>query len=135
MPALNFQKQFADAVERGEKRQTIRAIRKDKRLPAKRGAVIALYTGMRTRGCRRLGYAMCENVRPIKITEGVVFCDDGWIRTPEQLEAFARADGFMDWADMLAWFKKTHGLPFSGHLIEWKPPTSVNETDNKDVIE
>ena len=43
MPALNFQKQFAPLVESGEKRQTIRAHRKDKRLPAKPGDIIALH--------------------------------------------------------------------------------------------
>lgn len=34
MPALNFQTQFAPAVERGEKCQTIRAYRKDGRNPS-----------------------------------------------------------------------------------------------------
>ena len=53
MPALNFRAEFADAVERGEKCQTIRAYRKDGRNP-KPGDTLHLYTGMRTRACRRL---------------------------------------------------------------------------------
>ena len=50
MVAYNFQKQFADAVERGEKRQTIRAPRRDGR-HAKVGDKLQLYTGMRTKQC------------------------------------------------------------------------------------
>jgi len=36
------------------------------------------------------------------------------------LERFARADGFPDWATMLAWFEAEHCLPFEGVLIRWK---------------
>lgn len=36
-------------------------------------------------------------------------------------EAFARADGFADWAEMRGWFEAAHGLPFAGVLIEWEP--------------
>lgn len=52
MVAYNFQAQFADAVHRGFKRQTIRAPRKHGHVQA--GAPVQLYTGMRTRGCRKL---------------------------------------------------------------------------------
>jgi hypothetical protein len=49
MPAYNFQKQFAPAVERGEKLCTIR------RKAPKVGDKAYLYTGMRTKACRPLG--------------------------------------------------------------------------------
>ena len=52
MPAYNFQKQFAPLVESGQKRQTIRAI--GKRRHARPGESLQLYTGQRTKACRKL---------------------------------------------------------------------------------
>lgn len=51
MALLNFQKQFADLIEAGTKRQTIRAARK---YPIKVGDKLYLYTGLRTKYCRKL---------------------------------------------------------------------------------
>jgi hypothetical protein len=39
--------------------------------------------------------------------------------TVDDDDEFARADGFKDAADMLAWFSETHALPFEGILIRW----------------
>ena len=64
MPALNFQEQFAAAVESGEKRQTIRSERKR---PIKVGDTLYLYTGMRTKRCRKLGSAGCVGIEEIRI--------------------------------------------------------------------
>lgn len=58
MPALNFKKRFEPMIESGDKRQTIRAKRKDCRDP-KEGQTLYLYTGMRSKGCRKLGEAPC----------------------------------------------------------------------------
>ena len=38
------------------------------------------------------------------------------------LNEFAKSDGFIDWNDMIAWFNRTHGLPFKGVLIKWGEP-------------
>ncbi len=116
MPAFNFQKQFADAVERGEKCQTIRAERVDGRLPTKPGDIIALYTGMRTKACRKLGEGECVAVETIRITRRGVSVDC----RRQDAERMAHADGFEDAAAMRAWFEKIHGLPFMGHLIRWR---------------
>ena len=35
-------------------------------------------------------------------------------------EDVARRDGFASWAEMRAWFQKTHKFPFIGLLIEWE---------------
>jgi len=51
MPALNFQSRFADLVASGKKRQTIRPVR---RHPIKAGDLLHLFTGMRTKRCKRL---------------------------------------------------------------------------------
>lgn len=34
---------------------------------------------------------------------------------------FAVSDGFDTYYDMLHWFEETHGLPFTGIVIAWKP--------------
>ncbi len=125
MPALNFQKQFAPLVESGEKRQTIRAERKDGRMPAKPGDIIALYTGMRTKSCRKLADVECIAVDPIRISYGYISVDSQ-IQDEHRL---AVADGFDDVAAMRDWFNKTHGLPFSGLLIRWRFPASDEQCE------
>ena len=65
MAALNFQKQFAPDVESGIKLQTIRAKRKN---PIKEGETLYLYTGMRTKKCRKLGEVKCYSVLPFEIS-------------------------------------------------------------------
>ena len=54
----NFQARFAEAVEQGRKLQTIRAARKDGKV-AKIGEVLHLYTGLRSKGARKLREARC----------------------------------------------------------------------------
>lgn len=127
MPVLNFQARFAEIVRTGSKRQTIRARRKDFRNP-KRGDRLYLYTGMRTKQCRKLGEARCLSVEGIQVLGdkpsgeyGVFTYDRNWPgRTTEKRhELLARNDGFESFDEMLDWFRKTHGLPFDGLLIRW----------------
>lgn len=122
MPALNFQSRFAEMVEKGTKRQTIRALRKDGRDP-KPGDALQLYTGMRTKKCRRLRTNYCTSVTPIHMTGGMmamtsVQVDGKWL-TQCELDWLAEADGFRDWEEMRHWFFKVHGAPFTGLLIKW----------------
>ena len=118
MSAYNFKSQFADAVESGRKHHTIRAPRKDGRLP-KLGEVLYLYTGMRTKKCRLLRTALCESVTPIRITKRGLFLKG--VRA-DNLSAVCIAlnDGFESLPAMISWFQKTHGLPFRGFLIKWE---------------
>jgi len=130
MVALNFKAQFADAVEEGRKRRTVRAPRKDGRNP-KQGDLLQLYTGQRQRGCRKLLDAKCTRVRTVEIDHmGVKIngkklyaghapafegspdpnCYDG---------DFAHADGFDNFTELVEFFEREHGLPFKGLLIEW----------------
>jgi len=114
MPALNFQRRFAPKVESGEKRQTIR-------LPRKRPFAcddrLYLYTGMRTRSCRKLGESICTGALGIIITAYSV--DIEFTGCPPNLDAFAQADGFDDFCDFRDWFNANHGLPFRGDIIWW----------------
>lgn len=124
MPAFNFQKQFAPAVEDGDKTQTIRAKRKDGRSP-KMGQIAYLYTGLRTKACRQIGEHLIESVHNVMLGhKGVIVNCDEWIgeyviNEPVELDMFARDDGFKNWPEMRDWFDKTYGLPFEGDLIKW----------------
>lgn len=133
MVALNFKAQFADDVEIGRKRRSIRAPRKDGRNP-KMGDQLQLYTGMRSSACRKLGDAICSRVRLVEIDyDGVriegrkLYCGDAPAYAggvdPEHYDSdFARADGFDTFQTMREFFEYEHGLPFAGFLIEWAPP-------------
>lgn len=126
MPAINFHAQFADAVKRGEKRQTIRA--RGKRNPPRVGDPLFLYTGMRTAACRKLATVACASVTPITIE-----ADRRRVKMPREfgnsarwdeldaaeIEQLARDDGFADVAAFFEWFRANHGKTMSGFLIRW----------------
>lgn len=71
MPAINFTV-FQDKILSGEKCQTVRATAR-----ARPGDRLHLYTGMRTKACRKLGEAVCAAVIPVVILSG------GPVRFPE----------------------------------------------------
>ena len=133
MVAYNFQAKFADAVASGEKRQTIRAPRKDNR-HAKAGDKLQLYTGMRTKSCRKLRDAVCHDSCVIRLEH-----DKAWTFGPQELfmgddlEHLARSDGFACWAEMRDWFDNTHGLPFTGQMIRWLAPRNPDGTPKEAV--
>ena len=140
MLTINFQARFVKAVENGlaelrgdplpwpgirPKRQTIRAHRRDGKDP-KPGDWRKLFTGMRSKSlCRPLGEILCDSVDEISIADPH-YCEDEspieivpLVLLPEECETLAIADGFESAAEMLAFFLKTHGLPFEGVLIRW----------------
>ena len=127
MPAYNFQSRFAPPILSGAKFTAIR------RNPAKVGSTAYLFTGMRTKACKLLGYS--EIVRCDHITIGRK--DNGMANIKlgsRQLSVIAandiaRRDGFDTAEDMVEWFEATYKLPinrtgcahdvFDGFLIEW----------------
>lgn len=114
MVAINFSPQFADAVEDGCKTQTIR-----QKARAKAGQALQLYTGQRTKDCRKLAEAVCIDCTYVGLTErGVTLGDTS--RFPGDRDDFARADGFRDYAEMWAWFSARYETnSFTGHVIRW----------------
>jgi hypothetical protein len=122
--AYNFQARFADAVERGDKSQTIRAPRKDGR-HAKPGDALQLYTGMRTRACRKLRDATCHDACDVLIEADRIITFKP--QELHDLEQFARHDGFASWQDMRQWFESAHGLPFRGVMIRWLVPPATRK--------
>lgn len=128
MPALNFKAQFAEDVELGVKRQTIRAPRRDGRAHCRVGDIIRLYTGMRTKGCRLLGEATVTAIRTVKIEPTGMELDGrplyATLGSRDQIDPtdneFAQADGFDSFMDMADWFRDAYGLPFEGVVIQWR---------------
>lgn len=120
MVAYNFKPQFAPLVEAGTKLQTIRADRRS--CHARPGEAIQLYTGMRTKTCRKLltPDPICQSVEPLLIHyELGIKMSDRWLERDE-LNQIAVADGFGDWVECFRFFKAVHGLPFKGVLIKWE---------------
>ena len=119
MVAYNFKSCFADDVENGKKRQTVRA--NGKRSHAKPGQSLQLYTGMRTKGCRKLLDTECKKSIPVRIEDSAFKGQAHVVLNGVSVNAFrfAEADGFKSVESMLDFFRDTHGLPFEGTLISW----------------
>lgn len=123
MVAINFSPRFAPLVEAGTKRQTIRRTAR-----CRPGDRLQLYTGQRTKSCRKLVNPdpTCLMTYPCEIlSDGVIVGD---LRSRIGIERilsptpddFARADGFRDYDDMLAWFRNRYGPgEFVGRVIRW----------------
>lgn len=121
---LNFKAQFAASVLRGRKRQTMRPRRKR---PIQVGDTLRLYTGLRTKEAVLLREVECREVRSCRLFEGGIFIDTPAGTSAEFTKAesqagmkLANADGFADYFDMMAFFKKLYGeQPIHLELIQW----------------
>ena len=134
MPLLGFDSRFSEAIENGSaatlkrpqphpevrpKRQTIRARRADGHDP-KPGDTLYLYTGLRTKSVRKLGEVRCRTVERLRIGRDGRRVDRAGCRLDRaKLSRLARADGFEDADEFIAFFESRHGLPFDGYLIRW----------------
>lgn len=116
---------FAGKIKSGEKRQTIRSA-SDKWANVKAGDRLTLYTGLRTKECRKLGEAVVESITPITLQSAA-----GWVEANTQLGVFrlssidlqnlARRDGFENTRDFFAFFnRKYDGDAFEFYVIRWK---------------
>jgi hypothetical protein len=126
MPAYNFRAQFAPLVESGAKRQTIRSSARG----ACPGGTAYLYTGQRTKRCRKLGEGTITAVLPIKIARDA--CGEPYACITQlngqltqlvhrDLDMLAKADGFEHGSSFVDWFEAQYGLPFAGYLHQWDP--------------
>ena len=124
MVAYSFQARFAGSVAAGAKTQTIRRHRRPPARHARVGESIALWTGLRTKEARLIGHASCAGLYPISLRFGLGTVAHVRIGAKqlmgEQLDDFARQDGFQNGRDMSAWFGETYGsLSFDGVLVMW----------------
>lgn len=120
---------FIDKILSGEKRQTIRKAGKkwDK---VKVGDKLTLYTGLRTKQCRKLGEAEVESIEDIEIKIGV-FYSEAWLNgdsiNEDVCKKLAQADGFNSAWDFLEFFHDHYGVNFKGKIIRWKNFRKVEE--------
>lgn len=122
MVAYSFAPRFAGLVESGQKTHTIRKYRQGRSRHARPGEPVQLYTGMRTKHCRKLvdPDPVCLGVYDVSLNfvgPGCAWLDGEII---SNLDAFARDDGFKGWSDMDGWWVETHATAlFDGVLIRW----------------
>lgn len=118
MVAFNFKQQFANDVARGRKRMTIRATNR-----CQAGDPLQLYTGMRTKACKKLRDAVCAYAAPVEIDSDahgrLRVSINGTALRGKQLDQLVTADGFTRRMDMRDFFDEHYGLPFRGWLIRW----------------
>lgn len=118
MGLYNFQARFVPWIRSGAKKHTIRAMRKH---PDEPGDIMHLYTGLRTKKAKLIDRVGCVKVEEIAIAEWhgtfLVRVDGEYLDGAEK-ERLARADGFKNFADMMAFWKGR--LPFEGQIIHWK---------------
>lgn len=117
MVAFNFKARWAGDVETGRKRSTIRAKKR-----ASPGDPLQLYTGMRTKRCRKLRDAVCSAVDEISIAVHGNFVSvrlNGELLPSTQARAIALADGFDGVTSFAEFFERQYGLPFRGLLVHW----------------
>jgi len=119
---FNFKSQFVPKVESGEKTQTIRANRNDGRKPVP-GDIACLYSGLRTRNTKLIGehqVVSCRSVRIHTVGNGELIVDGIKLDAQERL-AFAKADGFNYWPDMVAFFRDQYMVDvFEGFCVQWE---------------
>ena len=133
MPALNFKKEFVPGIlamlnpdyqKRTGVKPKCTTIRAKRKRPIKKGDRLFLYSGLRTKHCQKLGEIICVKAEDIRMkvapsTDGYdlsIIIDGVEISTAE-LSAFAKKDGFSSEKDLIRWFKKAYGFPFSGQII------------------
>lgn len=119
MAAYNFMKQFEKPILSGEKCSTIRRDA-GKRNPQP-GDALHLFTGMRTKECRKLAEVECDKVQSITIREGGIVLGGNALSEQKQW-ILAQRDGLMHLEDFFAFFRTHYGLPFTGVYVKWWSP-------------
>ncbi|MCR9218952.1 MAG: ASCH domain-containing protein [Alphaproteobacteria bacterium] len=136
MVAYNFKRGFVGAIQAKRKRQTVRRLRPRHARP---GEALQLYTGMRTKHCRKIltPDPPCTRLDEIVLEVGrshewrfALFEINGIPLDEAAVEAFAERDGFevpdtyefTATSVMIRFWAITHGLgPFEGVVIHWDP--------------
>jgi hypothetical protein len=113
--AYDFAEQFVLPILNGTKTQTIRRNRR-----AKVGDRIELYTGLGTANCRKLRDVLCTASHYCAVRkDGVTLGDVS--KYPRNLDEFAQADGFLNYGEMVEWFKNKYGgREFVGWIVSWR---------------
>lgn len=108
MPALSFKSSFAEKILSEAKTTTIRVARK---VPIEKGDTLYLFSGMRTKNCKRIATAVCMMVEPVTIDLLLweIYLGVGQLVLPHQLTKFAQDDGFENAPSLFQWFTDQYG--------------------------
>lgn len=121
MVAFNFQPDFADDILADKKRSTIRSKRR-----CNLGDTMHLFTGQRTKHCRKLAERKCIGLAQIVIgkeEEGNVIpwaIKGGYEGTPLVAKRLCNQEGFINEKEMMDFFREKYGLPYTGWLHTWE---------------
>lgn len=115
---------FIDKILSGEKRQTIRRA-SPKWENVKVGDKLTLYTGLRTKQCRKLGEAVVESITPITLIPRTEDCAvktalGTFLLTVFDLRKLVFADGFYSTYDFWNFFTEHYGNEtINMNVIRW----------------
>lgn len=120
MPAYNFMAEFANPIEDGNKRTTIRLPRKR---PTRVGERLYFFIGQRTPACERLRphhQDICKAVYPIIIENNGIILDGQALR-PFEVDIAIKKDTAGLWSNkqFFDFFKKRYSPRFEGEMIAW----------------
>ena len=128
MPAYSFKERFIPKIESGDKTHTIRGKRKARPLP---GQKFVGFYAMRTKHCRKIIESVITQVQDIMIEVNnrrhmyyLDFRINGNLLAHDEMETLAVRDGFSCLREMMEFWEGR--LPFSGDIIHWKFPGSMN---------
>ena len=116
---------FIDKILSGEKRQTIRRA-SPKWANVKAGDKLTLYTGLRTKECRKLGEAVVKNVIPVIFIPcgngfRIYSVLGGFVWSKDNVMDLARRDGFESVDDFYKFFIEHYGDSLDGMvIIRWE---------------
>lgn len=138
MNVITFMRRFEAPILAGAKQLTIRAPRRDGRPRAVAGEAASLrvwrgrpYWSQQ----REFAQVVVDFVFPVRVSErGVHRRDMPRKRARLDKEFIARADGFASWAEMLAFHRGNHPLPFDGELVKWKDLVPTSDARAVDVL-
>jgi hypothetical protein len=128
MTRKSFQPQFEAPILAGTKIHTIRAT--PKRLPKLGEEFVGfIWTGKAYRSPQREFFkSTVAKVLPLWFNGVTILLEDPrtalLLLPPGSEERIAKQDGFENLRAMADWFRKHHGLPFTGILIEWAQPVT-----------
>ena len=114
---------FIDKILSGEKRQTIRRA-SPKWKNVKVGDKLTLYTGLRTKQCRKLGEAVVESVGKVAFYKagliGAITRDGEFWLTEDEVDELVMRDGFDDAHDFWQFFDAHYPeRPIEMRVIRW----------------
>lgn len=127
MPALTFQKRFVGPIKRGEKKQTIRLPRLKNKI--KKGQILYLYNGMRTKQCNLITKAWCKSIRKLRFLHNGGITLDGQLLSGFEMEELATNDGFENMEKMREWFDNKYHDKYHGGMYDEEFDLIIWETD------